>query len=115
IHHSGLFFTAWGAMLLDFGPWGSPLAFVVLGMVAGWLYIRSVADGSLLARIGLAFVYVYILISPMDSALSIGNRFLMLTDLGAAATALLLWSHSRRPPGVGARPTASGRLRVSPD
>src|SRR5262249_45249862 len=75
IHHSGLFFTAWGAMLLDFGPWGSPLAFVVLGMVAGWLYIRSVADGSLLARIGLVFVYVYILISPMDSALSMGNGF----------------------------------------
>jgi hypothetical protein len=98
IHHTGLFFTAWGAMLLDFGPWGAPLAFVLFGMLAGWLYVRGVFEGSIVARIGLTFVYMYILISPMDSALSMGNGFLMLTDLGVAAIALTRWSHAHNEP-----------------
>jgi hypothetical protein len=115
IHHIGLFFTAWGAMLLDFGPWGSPFAFVVLGMVAGWLYLRGVVDGSLMARMGLAFVYVYILISPMDSALSMGNGFLMLTDLGVAAIGLALWSRAHETPVSSTTPPLGMGLRTSPD
>jgi oligosaccharide repeat unit polymerase len=113
IHHNGLFFTAWGAMLLDLGPLGSPFAFIALGVLSGWLYVRGVAERSLTARMALAFLYMYILVSPLHSAISMGNGLLMLANLVLASIALRLNAHKDLAAGGG--PSAFDRAVVSID
>lgn len=85
IHHNGLFFTAWGGMLLDFGFWLSPLVVFVLGVGVGWLYKLSVSRNSLNAKLFLAYMYMYILLTPLHSSFSMGNSFLILLSISAAS------------------------------
>ena len=77
---------------------GSPFAFVAIGILSGWLYVRGVVEGSLRARMGLAFLYTYILISPMHSALSMGNGLLMLANLVIASMVLTPWFSAHEEP-----------------
>jgi hypothetical protein len=73
IHHSGLFFTGWGAMVLDFGPWGALFLLFILGLVGGGLYVAGVKQKSLPGRLLLTYFYMIVLASPIHSGFALGN------------------------------------------
>ena len=105
IHHSGLFFTAWGSMVLDFGPWGALLALFTLGVLGGGLYIAGVQNGSLPGRLLLAYFYMFVIASPIHSPLPMGNATQVLVCLLAACVVL----RTRRPqPRLQASPEPKG-------
>jgi hypothetical protein len=85
IHHTGLFFSAWGGMFLDFGFWLSPVISFIIGLVAGRLYQKGIKQGSLQAKIWLVFMYMFILLSPIHSLLQMGNSLQTLLCLIGAS------------------------------
>jgi len=78
LHRPGLFYTGWGAMVLDFGLWGALGVLLALGMVGGVLYVVGVKQGSRTARLLLAYSYVVILLSPIHSGFAMGNSLQIL-------------------------------------
>jgi hypothetical protein len=88
VDHAGLFMTAWGSMYLDFGFWLAPIAAGVAGLLSGLAYYTGIATGSLVGRLFLTYAFVYILLSPVHSALAWGNSLQTLICF-CAAPALL--------------------------
>jgi hypothetical protein len=74
----GWFLTAFGAMYLDFGFWLSPLAMLVLGIVAQRAYQNAVGAGLVGSNLFLVQWYVYILGSPIHSSICTGNSLQVL-------------------------------------
>jgi hypothetical protein len=88
IHHSGLLFSAWGGMLLDFGPWGAPIASGLLGGIVGFMYDRGIRLRSVACRVFVAYFYMYIVLTPIHSAFAVGNSTQVLLCIIAASFVL---------------------------
>jgi hypothetical protein len=95
IHHSGVFFTVWGGMYVDFGFWFSPLIVGVLGFLSGAALRGAVEGGSVNACMMLAFSYLCILVAPIHSPFAAGNTLQVLLCL-VAACFILRWKELRK-------------------
>lgn len=86
IHHVGFFPTAWGACYLDFGSFSPGIVFL-MGLFSGVCY-RLARSGGLGAQMLLAFMYGFILFSPMFNILQAGNGLQVLLCILAAIAVL---------------------------
>jgi hypothetical protein len=76
--HSGLFYTAWGCMYLDFGVWLSLPIVGFIGIVSSFAYQRGVLQGSLSGKMALSLIFMCIMITPIHSPIHMGNTLQVL-------------------------------------
>jgi hypothetical protein len=77
----GWFPTAWGALLVDFGPGGAELAVLAWGLAAGWAYARVRQGADLRAELMLSFVLATIAFSPITAPFGMANSALVFISL----------------------------------
>jgi hypothetical protein len=89
IDRSGLYFTAWAGLYIDFGYYLSPLVSLLLGLACGALYTVSMLGAAAWARILLAYMYVFVLLTPVHSLIGWANGAQTLAALMVTVVALL--------------------------
>lgn len=92
IDRRGLFFTAWGGMYLDFGIIGSLVGVGLMGMCSGWLVGKVRLTRSVGASIILAFMYWYVLMTPIHALFPLSN--VVVTLFWIVLFGMLLWNYS---------------------
>ena len=88
--------------MLDFGVWLAPFVMIAIGALTGVLYVRAVRYGSLTAKLFLAYMYMFLLMSPLHSGFGSGNSLQILVCLTVATILMKLW----RPGAAEVRPHA---------
>jgi hypothetical protein len=84
----GWFPSAWGAWIGDAGLIGGAICVFVWGWLSGFCYRRALTTTSLSAELMLSFVYLSILVSPLNGPFGFANSFLIF--LSFAATCMWL-------------------------
>ncbi|MCA6121824.1 hypothetical protein J6500_07910 [Bradyrhizobium sp. WSM 1704] len=90
----GWFPNAWGAWLLDCGYYFGLFAIIVWGVLSGAAYRAVLRGGSVAAQLMLVFVYMTILVSPLNAPFGMANSFLIFCSFAVVA-AWLCWRTRR--------------------
>jgi hypothetical protein len=78
IHRDGLFFTAWGAMWIDFGWWPTIAVAGLLGYCTRHAYELCWERRSLGAPMVLSYLYTFVFLSPLYSVIAFTNGLMTL-------------------------------------